>query len=140
PALQHYQNPFIVGSTTYTVYRYVTWVDSPTDGTGSSDKADGNNDGVSDANGHDEKRVTVVVTWTDEFGRTPVDQSQSSLFTDGKIVYKAPAINNPPTVACPTASVSGKTANFTTSASDSDGTIARVSWTFKDPAGTTLGP
>src|SRR5438876_749505 len=26
PALQHYQNPLVVGSTTYTVYRYVTWV------------------------------------------------------------------------------------------------------------------
>ena len=34
PALQHYQNPLVVGSTTYTVYRYVTWVDSPTDGIG----------------------------------------------------------------------------------------------------------
>src|SRR5262249_53464749 len=139
PALQHYQNPFIVGSTTYTVYRYVTWVDSPTDGTGSSDKADGNNDGVSDANGHDEKRVTVVVTWTDEFGRTPVNQSQSSLFTDGKIAYKAPAVNNPPAVSCPTATVSGKTANFSSVASDSDGSIASVSWTFKTTSGTVLG-
>src|SRR5439155_4344597 len=63
PALQHYQKPLFQGSTTYTVYRYVTWVDSPTDGTGVSDAADGNNDGVSDANGHDEKRVTVVVTY-----------------------------------------------------------------------------
>ena len=139
PALQHFQNPFVVGSTTYSVYRYVTWVDSPTDGTGASDKADGNNDGVSDASGHDEKRVTVVVTWTDEFGRTPVSQSQSSLFTDGKIAYKAPAINNPPTVGCPTAVVSGKTANFTAVASDSDGSIASVAWTFKTTTGTVLG-
>jgi prepilin-type N-terminal cleavage/methylation domain-containing protein len=139
PALQHYQNPFVVGSTTYTVYRYVTWVDSATDGTGSSDKTDGNGDGSSDANGQDEKRVTVVVTWTDEFGRTPVNQSQSSLFTDGKIVYKAPALNNPPSVSCPTATVSGKTASFTSVASDSDGTVASVSWTFKDGTGTVLG-
>jgi type II secretory pathway pseudopilin PulG len=139
PALQHFQNPFVVGSTTYSVYRYVTWVDSATDGTGTSDAADGNSDGVSDASGHDEKRVTVVVVWTDEFGRTPVNQSQSSIFTDGKIVYKAPTINHPPTVSCPTATVSGKTANFTSVASDSDGTIASVSWTFKDGAGTVLG-
>jgi prepilin-type N-terminal cleavage/methylation domain-containing protein len=139
PALQHFQNPFVVGSTTYSVYRYVTWVDSPTDGTGSSDKADGNNDGVSDASGHDEKRVTVVVTWTDEFGRTPVSQSQSSLFTDGKIAYKAPTINNPPSVSCPTAVVSGKTANFTSVASDSDGSIASIAWTFKTTTGTVLG-
>jgi prepilin-type N-terminal cleavage/methylation domain-containing protein len=132
PALQHFQNPFVVGSTTYSVYRYVTWVDSPTDGAGSSDASDGNSDGVSDANGHDMKRVTVVVTWTDEFGRTPVNQSQSSLFSDGKIVYKAPTLNNPPTVSCPTATVSGLTVDFTAVASDSDGTIASVSWNFGD--------
>jgi prepilin-type N-terminal cleavage/methylation domain-containing protein len=134
PALQHFQNPFIVGSTTYSVYRYVTWVDSPTDGTGSSDAADGNNDGnvtVSDANGHDEKRVTVVVTWTDEFGRTPVSQSQSSLFTDGKIAYKAPALNTPPTVSCPTVTtVSGLTVSLSAVASDPDGSIASIGWTL----------
>ena len=106
PALQHYQSPFIVGSTTYSVYRYVTWVDSPTDGTGVSDAADGNNDGVSDANGHDEKRVTVVVTYTDELGRGIQSQSETSLFTDGKVVYKAPPVNHPPSVSCPNASVS----------------------------------
>jgi prepilin-type N-terminal cleavage/methylation domain-containing protein len=143
PALQHYQNPFVVGSTTYTVYRYVTWVDSPTDGTGAADKADGNNDGVSDANGHDEKRVTVVVTWTDEFGRTPVSQSQSSLFTDGKIVYKAPAKNTAPTVSCPTVTTpwyqfytSGGNLTLTSQASDPDGNIATVSWTITRSDGT----
>ena len=139
PALQHYQNPFVVGSTTYTVYRYVTWVDSATDGTGAADAADGNGDGISDANGHDQKRVTVVVTWTDQFGRTPVSQSQSSLFTDGKIVYRAPTLNVPPAVSCPNATVSGKTANFTSAASDPDGSIASISWTFKDSTGTVLG-
>ena len=143
PALQHFQNPFVVGSTTYSVYRYVTWVDSPTDGTGAADKADGNNDGVSDANGHDEKRVTVVVTWTDEFGRTPVNQSQSSLFTDGKIVYKAPAKNTAPTVSCPTVVTpwyqfytSGGNLTLTSQASDPDGTIASVSWTITRSNGT----
>jgi type II secretory pathway pseudopilin PulG len=139
PALQHFQSPFFVGSTTYSVYRYVTWVDSPTDGTGVSDAADGNNDGVSDASGHDEKRVTVVVTYSDELGRGIKSQSETSLFTDGKIVYKAPALNHPPSVSCPNATVSGKTASFTSSASDSDGTIASVSWTFKTTGGTVLG-
>jgi prepilin-type N-terminal cleavage/methylation domain-containing protein len=133
PALQHYQNPFVVGSTTYTVYRYVTWVDSSTDGTGEAADTDGNSDGVSEGS-QDMKRVTVVVTWTDEFGRTPVNQSQSSLFSDGKIVYKTPAANAPPTVSCPTASVSGLTVDFTAVASDSDGTIASVSWDFGDSA------
>jgi prepilin-type N-terminal cleavage/methylation domain-containing protein len=151
PALQHYQNPFVVGSTTYAVYRYVTWVDSPTDGcvsvtsqcsSATSDASDGNNDGnetVSDANGHDMKRVTVVVTWTDEFGRTPVSQSQSSLFTDGKIVYKAPTLNSPPAVSCPSVTaINDKTVTFAGVASDSDGTIASISWTFKSGS-TTLG-
>ena len=139
PALQHYQNPLFQGSTTYTVYRYVTWVDSPTDGTGVSDAADGNNDGVSDANGHDEKRVTVVVTYNDELGRGLTSQSQTSLFTDGKVVYKAPALNAPPTVACPTVtSISDKTVTFSGVASDSDGTIASVGWTFKNGS-TVLG-
>jgi type II secretory pathway pseudopilin PulG len=139
PALQHYQSPFFVGSTTYSVYRYVTWVDSPTDGTGVSDNADGNGDGVSDANGHDQKRVTVVVTYNDELGRGTKSQSETSLFTDGKVVYKAPALNAPPTVACPTVTaISDKTVTFSGVASDSDGTIASVSWTFKNGS-TVLG-
>ncbi len=134
PALQHFQNPFIVGSTTYSVYRYVTWVDSSTDGIGSADAADGNGDGVSDVDGHDQKRVTVVVVWTDQFGRTPVSQSQSSLFTDGKIVYKAPSLNAPPAVSCPTATVSGLVVDFTAVTNDSDGSIASVNWDFGEPA------
>jgi hypothetical protein len=64
PALQHYQNPYTNGGTTYEVYRYVTWYDSPQDGHRAGDAADGNHNSVSDANGHDAKRVTVVVVWT----------------------------------------------------------------------------
>jgi hypothetical protein len=142
PALQHYQNPLFQGSTTYTVYRYVTWVDSPTDGTGVSDAADGNGDGVSDANGQDEKRVTVVVTFNDELGRGLTSQSQSSLFTDGKIAYKAPAKNTPPTVSCPTASFDlsdSRIVTFTSIASDPDGTVASVAWTFGPTGATASG-
>ena len=69
PALHHIQTPYVQGSTTFNVYMYVTWFDSPTDGTGGSDKADGNGDGVSDASGQDGKRVVVVVTWTDVTGQ-----------------------------------------------------------------------
>ena len=131
PALQHFQSPFFVGSTTYSVYRYVTWVDSPTDGTGVSDAADGNNDGVSDANGQDQKRVTVVVTYSDELGRGIKSQSETSIFSDGKVVYKAPALNAPPAVSCPTVTnVSGFTVSFAGVASDTDGTIASITWTF----------
>ena len=60
PALVHYQNPLLDGATTYEVYRYVTWVDSPQDGTGEASNTDGNKDGINEG-AHDAKRVTVVV-------------------------------------------------------------------------------
>jgi type II secretory pathway pseudopilin PulG len=132
PALAHYQNPLIDGATTYEVYRYVTWFDSPQDGLGVNDQADGNGDGVSDANGHDAKRVTVVVVWNDELGRGSTQLSESSLFADGKILYKQPTKNVPPTVGCPTTSVSDKTVTFTANDADSDGSIASVTWNFGD--------
>jgi type II secretory pathway pseudopilin PulG len=128
PALEHYQNPYVNGNTTYEVYRYVTWYDSPQDGTGVSDAADGNGNSVSDADGQDAKRVTVVVVWRNNVTGQNSSLSESSLFSDGEITYKAPAKNNAPTVSCPTTSVSGLTATFTAVASDSDGTIASYSW------------
>ena len=98
PALQHYQNPYTNGGTTYEVYRYVTWYDSPQDGTGAGDATDGNSNGVSDANGHDAKRVTVVVVWTNNVTGQKSTLSESSLFSDGQIVYKAPTLTGRPTV------------------------------------------
>ena len=140
PALQHYQNPLVVGSTTYTVYRYVTWVDSPTDGSGAADAADGNRDLVSDAGGQDEKRVTVVVTWNDEFGRGTTSQTQSSLFTDGKVIYTAPTKNTPPTVSCPSvSSINDRTVTLSAVTSDPDGTIASVGWSFGPDSSTATG-
>lgn len=136
PSLQHYQNPLAQGNTTYSVYRYVTWVDSPTDGLGGSDV----NTNGSDANGQDLKRVTIVVTWADQLGRGVVSSSQSSLFSDGKIAYKAVTGNSPPTVSCPTASTDDTSATFTPVATDSDGSIVTVTWTFNGVyAGTTAG-
>jgi type II secretory pathway pseudopilin PulG len=132
PALAHYQNPLLDGATTYEVYRYVTWYDSPEDGTGASDDPDGNGDGVSDANGQDAKRVTVVVVWNDELGRGSTSLSESSLFSDGEILYKQPTSNAAPSVGCPISSVSDKTVSFTANASDSDGSIASVTWDFGD--------
>ena len=134
PALQHYQNPYVNGNTTYEVYRYVTWYDSPQDGTGVSDAADGNSNGVSDASGHDAKRVTVVVVWRNNVTGQNSSLSETSLFSDGEITYKAPAKNSAPTVACPTTSISGLAVTFTAVASDSDGTIASYSWAFGDSA------
>ena len=58
--------------------------------------------------------------------------SESSLFSDGQITYHAPTANAAPTVACPTSSISGNTVTFTAVASDSDGSIASVSWDFGD--------
>jgi type II secretory pathway pseudopilin PulG len=132
PALEHYQNPYVNGSTTYEVYRYVTWYDSPQDGTGASDDGDGNSDGEDDADGHDAKRVTVVVVWTNGVTGQTSSLSESSLFSDGEITYKAPAKNNAPIVSCPTTSISGLVVTFTGIATDTDGTIASYSWTFGD--------
>jgi hypothetical protein len=141
PALEHYQNPYTNGGTTYEVYRYVTWYDSPQDGTGGSDAADGNSDGTSDANGHDAKRVTVVVVWRNVVTGESSTLSESSLFSDGAINYHTVTKNTAPTVACPLTSISGMTATFTASASDADGSIASVSWTFGDGnTGTGVGP
>jgi hypothetical protein len=120
------------------VYRYVTWYDSPQDGTGASDAADGNGDGSPDGNGQDAKRVTVVVAWRNVITGDPSSLSESSLFSDGKITNKAPAKNNPPVVSCPGASISGMTVTFTGVASDSDGTISNYTWTFGD-SGTATG-
>ena len=138
PALAHYQNPYVNGNTTYEVYRYVTWYDSPQDGTGASDATDGNGNGISDANGHDAKRVTVVVVWTNNVTGAASSLSESSLFSDGEITYKAPAKNNAPIVSCPTTSVSGLAVTFTGVATDTDGSIASYSWTFGD-SGTGTG-
>ncbi len=141
PALQHYQNPYTNGGTTYEVYRYVTWYDSPQDGTGAGDAADGNHNSVSDANGHDAKRVTVVVVWTNNVTGAKSTLSESSLFSDGQINYTAPTHNNAPTVGCPITSISGMVATFTATATDSDGTIASVSWNFGDgQSGSGAGP
>jgi len=129
PALAHYQNPYTNGNTTYEVYRYVTWYDSPQDGTGAGDAADGNGNGVSDANGHDAKRVTVVVVWQNNVTGQRSQLSESSLFSDGQITYKSPAVNPAPTVSCPTTSISGLTVTFTGVAADTPpGTIASYAW------------
>ena len=133
PALEHYQNPLLDGATTYEVYRYVTWVDSPQDGTGEASNTDGNKDGINEG-AHDAKRVTVVVVWNDELGRGNTSLAESSLFSDGQITYKAPTANHAPSVSCPTATVLDKTVTFTANASDTDGTIASVAWNFGDSA------
>ncbi len=146
PALHHLQTPITQGNTTFAIYVYITWVDSPTDGLGAADQADGNGDGVSDANGHDAKRVTVVTTWNDSLHSQASRQlSVSSLFSTGEIFYKGDSTggtsNQPPTVGCPTTSVSGLTVTFVATASDSDGTITNVTWDFGDSgtgSGTTV--
>ncbi len=134
PALHHFQSPVVQGNTTYTVYMYVTWVDSATDGLDGSDNADGNGDGVSDANGQDQKRLTVVVLWEAALDGHTDTVSMTSLFSDGKIPYhETSAVPNvPPEVSCPTATTVGKTADLTAVASDTDGTIVRVDWDFGD--------
>jgi type II secretory pathway pseudopilin PulG len=137
PSLHHIQTPIVQGNTTFSIYVYVTWVDSPTDGVGGADKADGNGDGVDDSGGQDTKRTTIVTVWHDSIGGGAIRQlSASSLFAVQEIFYQdgtggTPA-NQPPSVGCPTASSSGLTVTFTSSATDSDGTISSVTWDFGD--------
>jgi type II secretory pathway pseudopilin PulG len=142
PALHHLQTPITQGNTTFDIYVYITWVDSPEDGLGAADQSDGNGDGESDANGHDAKRVTVVTTWKDPIRSGAQQQlSVSSLFSIGEIFYKGDlggSSNQPPTVGCPTTSVSGLTVSFVSTATDSDGTITNVTWDFGD-SGTGTG-
>jgi prepilin-type N-terminal cleavage/methylation domain-containing protein len=133
PALHHLQTPVQQGNTNYSIYMYVTWVDSTVDGTGAADSVDGNADGISDAGGHDQKRVAVVVQWRDPVRGTNVSETVSSIFSDGTIPYHAPSTTNqPPSVPCPSAALSSLTVTFTLAASDPDGTIAQIDWGFGD--------
>jgi type II secretory pathway pseudopilin PulG len=103
-------------NTQYSIYDYVTWVDSPAVS------------GVQDA-----KRVTAVVAWKTLTG-VPKQIKVSSLFANlvPSPVASTPPANRPPQVSCPTSSSSGLTANFTAVASDPDGSITRVDWDFGD--------
>jgi type II secretory pathway pseudopilin PulG len=137
PALHHFQNPVVTGNTTFSTFMYVTWVDSPADGLVGVGIGDANTGG-NDAAGLDQKRLTVVVTWTDPMRGGLTSIAQSSLFSDGQIYYHQPDSNQPPTVSCPTTTVSGLTVTFTANAADSDGTVVSYLWTFGDgtPNGT----
>jgi len=140
PALSHLQTPVEAGNTTYSIYMYVTWVDSPTDGLVSlgTDEADGDGNGEDDSDGKDVKRTTVTVTWRDTPGTTQGVRllTMSSLFTPGTIAYKGAdgAANTPPTVGCPTYTASGLDVTFAASVSDSDGTVTSIDWDFGDGA------
>ena len=137
PSLHHLQTPIVQGNTTFSIYVYVTWVDSATDGVGGADDADGNGDGVDDSGGQDTKRTTIVTVWHDSIGAGAIRQlSASSLFSIQEIFYRdgtggTPA-NQPPSVGCPTASISDLTVTFTSSATDSDGTVSSITWDFGD--------
>jgi prepilin-type N-terminal cleavage/methylation domain-containing protein len=133
PALHHLQTPVQQGNTNYSIYMYVTWVDSTVDGTGVADNLDGNADGIPDAGGHDQKRVAVVVQWRDPVRGTNVSESVSSIFSDGTIPYHGPSTTNqPPSVPCPTALYNGLTLTFTVAATDPDGSVVRIDWNFGD--------
>jgi hypothetical protein len=139
PALHHLQTPVHQGNTDYSIYMYVTWVDSTLDGTGGSDSVDGNADGVSDASGHDQKRVTVVVQWRDPVSSAYKSETVGSIFSDGKIPYHGAANSNqPPTVPCASAAYAGLTVTFTVAPSDPDGSIAEIDWNFGDGTATVV--
>jgi type II secretory pathway pseudopilin PulG len=129
PALAHIQTPVTQGNTTYAIYVYITWVDSPTDGLAGADK----NTNGNDAAGQDQKRVTTTITWSDAFNSGLTSITQSSIFSSGRIDYHQPTFNKPPTVSCPTVTnVSALTVTFNAVVTDSDGTVTSVSWNFGD--------
>jgi type II secretory pathway pseudopilin PulG len=134
PALHHLQTPVTQGNTDFTIYMYVTWVDSPEDGVGAADDADGNGDGDSDADGQDTKRTTVVITWADVIGGLMRSLSMSSIFSDGTVPYhgETTPANAPPTVGCPNYAVAGLTATFDVTSTDSDGTVTQIDWDYGD--------
>lgn len=140
PSLDHFQDPVLQGNTNFKVYDYVTWVDSPTDGTvggAGGDEADGNGDEVSDANGHDQKRVTVVVTWENSFGSLDSQLKMSTVISDGKVPYHDPSADNDllPVVSCPVVSGTSLAQNFEAQgASDPDGGTVEIDWAFGDGA------
>jgi len=131
PALHHIQTPYVQGSTTFSVYLYITWVDGPTDGLGVDDLADGNGDGGFDGNGQDGKRVVVTVTWQDTLGRGLQRQSVTSLFTPDTVPYHESDVvaNLNPEVSCPTVtSYSDLSYDFQAQATDLDGTVVTYDW------------
>ncbi|TMK29854.1 MAG: PKD domain-containing protein [Actinobacteria bacterium] len=144
PALIHHEDDKTNGNTTFTIDRYVTWVDSPADGLGAADinSNPSVDNGAGDANGHDMKRVTIVVIWPNAYGSAVSQLRISSLFSIGNIPYHgttpfgAGHANSPPSVYCPLDSSIGRDASFSAQASDSDGTVQQIDWDFGD--GTTL--
>ena len=136
PSIQHLQSPVQQGNTTYQVYTYVTWVDSPLDGIGAADDPDGDHDPLTDdSNGHDQKRVTVVVTWPSLVQGAVSEISNSSLFSPDSVSFRSPGgpgENQPPIVICPSFSHINLTAYFTANATDIDGTITSYRWDFGD--------
>jgi hypothetical protein len=146
PYLIHHQTNVTNGNTTFTIDRYVTWVDSPVDGcqvvtsecNGPTPDANTNPTlFAGDANGQDEKRVTIVVTWPATYGTKVHSLTMSSLFSVPTIPYHGTnplgsEANAPPDVKCPLMSSVGKTASFSAQVTDADGTIAQVDWNFGD--------
>ena len=143
PSLIHHETDVKQGNTTFTIYRYVTWVDSPADNDISGNDRNTNpdaNNGAGDGNGHDLKRVTVIVMWPSVLGTSVSQFRMTSLFSDAGIRYHGTTVgggggdeeNQPPSVLCPLWSHVGRTASFTAQATDSDGSVIQIDWDFGD--------
>ena len=116
---QHYQNPLLDGATTYEVYRYVTWVDSPQDGTGEADRhrrQQGRHQRgpARREAGHRGRRLERRARPRQHLAQ-PSRRCSPTARSRTRLRPRTPR----PAVGCPTASVADKTVTFTANASDS---------------------
>ena len=135
PSLIHHETDVKQGNTTFTIFRYVTWVNSTADDVGGVDQ----NINGEDANGHDMKRVTVIVTWQSVLGTSVSQFRMTSLFSEAEIRLHGTTVgggggkeNQPPSILCPLWSHVKREASFTAQATDSDGSVVQIDWDFGD--------